>query len=149
MSSEVWSAQNKLYNADKSPYSDAIADLLLFGSDKKSCTISSYQYLGQRFTVRHVDSLIDMSNKGWQLAGGAWDSSWQSIEVVDFVGSVKPANLIGWFAGCSMLSEIKHIERLDTSAAQSLKAMFAGCSSLAALDVSAFNTSHVTTFKHV
>lgn len=146
-SPEAWAAQYKLYNPDGSPHSNNIADLLLLGSNEGSCAISSYQYCGQCFEARLVGSLINVSNKGWRLAGGAWDSPWQSVEMVDFVSSVKPASLIGWFAGCSKLSEIHHIELLNTSAAQSLKAMFAGCSSLAALDVSAFNTSHVTTFE--
>ena len=49
-----------------------------------------------------------------------------------------------WFNGCSALTTITGIERLNTKDVTSMNSMFRGCKSLSTIDLSSFNTDNVT-----
>ena len=54
-----------------------------------------------------------------------------------------------WFYGCKNLTTIKGIENLKTDYVTDMKEMFDGCSALASLDVSSFNTINVENMSYM
>ena len=58
--------------------------------------------------------------------------------------SVRLTNSGYWFMGMNYLTNIEHIEYLNTSDVTSMFDMFAGCSKITTLDLSNFDTSKVT-----
>ena len=56
----------------------------------------------------------------------------------------RPTTTAFWFYDCSSLTTITGLEYLNTEEVGDMQAMFAGCTSLTALDVRGFNTSNVT-----
>ena len=57
---------------------------------------------------------------------------------------VKPVSTIGWFRGCSNLTEIQGIENLNTCEVVEMSSMFSGCSKLTSIDLSKLKTNNVT-----
>lgn len=133
----------KLTGPDGTPFSDAEADLLVFGDSKQTVDIREYRYRGVTYAAEHVGPCYDMSCAGWGVKGWQSDSPWQSIKIVDFLTKVRPARMRAWFAGCKNLTELLHIDRLDTSAVTDMQFMFHDCSSLEYVDVFGFDTSQV------
>lgn len=76
----------------------------------------------------------------------AWGNN-TSITTVDFDESFAEydgmLSLYGFFWGLTNLTEIKHLDRLVTTNACNMEAMFNSCSSLTELDLSGFNTASV------
>ena len=60
-----------------------------------------------------------------------------------------PKNLKEMFKGCSGLTEIKGLSKLNTSEVTDMSGMFYYCSSLKTLNLSNFNTSLVTDMSHM
>ena len=58
--------------------------------------------------------------------------------------SARPTSTRNWFLACSSVTEIEGLEYLNTSEVTDMYCMFAGCASLASLDLSHFNTAKVT-----
>ena len=133
----------KLTGPDGTPFSDAEADLLVFGDSKQTVDIREYRYRGVTYAAEHVGPCYDMSCGGWGVKEWHSDSPWQSIKIVDFLTKVRPARMRAWFAGCKNLTELLHIDRLDTSAVTDMQFMFHDCSSLEYVDVFGFDTSQV------
>lgn len=133
----------KLTGPDGAPFSDAEADLLVFGDSKQTVDIREYRYRGVTYAAEHVGPCYDMSCGGWGVKEWQSDSPWQSIKIVDFLTKVRPARMRAWFAGCKNLTELLHIDRLDTSAVTDMQFMFHDCSSLEYVDVFGFDTSQV------
>lgn len=133
----------KLTGPDGTPFSDAEADLLVFGDSKQTVDIREYRYRGVTYAAEHVGPCYDMSCGGWGVREWQSDSPWQSIKIVDFLTKVRPARMRAWFAGCKNLTELLHIDRLDTSAVTDMQFMFHDCSSLEYVDVFGFDTSQV------
>lgn len=133
----------KLTGPDGTPFSDAEADLLVFGDSKQTVDIREYRYCGVTYAAEHVGPCYDMSCAGWGVKEWQSDSPWQSIKIVDFLTKVRPARMRAWFAGCKNLTELLHIDRLDTSAVTDMQFMFHDCSSLEYVDVFGFDTSQV------
>lgn len=133
----------KLTGPDGTPFSDAEADLLVFGDSKQTVDIREYRYRGVTYAAEHVGPCYDMSCAGWGVKEWQSDSPWQSIKIVDFLTKVRPARMRAWFAGCKNLTELLHIDRLDTSAVTDMQFMFHDCSSLEYVDVFGFDTSQV------
>ncbi len=50
----------------------------------------------------------------------------------------------GWFYGCSKLTQIDHLDYLNTDSVTDMSCMFYNCSKLTSIDVSHFNTENVT-----
>lgn len=67
-----------------------------------------------------------------------------AIKVVRFEGPVKLKTCFRLFFQCKNLTEIKNIENLDTSGCTNMYAMFNNCYNLTSVDVSHFDTSHLT-----
>lgn len=75
------------------------------------------------------------------------DNPGEGITIVVFDTSFadySPTYCNGWFDGCSNLTTFVGLENLNTSATESMYAMFKDCSSLTNLDLSTFNTGKVT-----
>ena len=64
------------------------------------------------------------------------------VEVVD--DGIQPLTMERWFEGCTNLSKIEGLNKLDTSNVTDMGNMFNGCSGLTSLDLSSFNTANVT-----
>ncbi len=139
----VFAGVYKLIAPDGVPFSDTEADLLVFGDNEQAVDICEYRYRGVTYTAEHVGPRYDMSRAGWGVKEWQCDSPWQSIKVVDFLTEVRPATTRAWFAGCARLTELLHIERLNTSAVTDMQFMFHDCSSLEYVDVFGFDTSQV------
>ncbi len=133
----------KMYRSDGTPFSENDIDLLLFGDAKDKIDVKEYTYQGIQYDVVHTEKLYDLSKAGWGVTHWACDSPWQTVQIVDFVTKVKPQAMTAWFAGCSQLVDILHIDRLDTSATTDMQFLFHGCSSLEYVDVFGFDTSNV------
>ena len=144
----VFAGVYKLYRADGSAYSDREMDLLVFGDSVRAVNIREYRYRGAAYAAEHVGPCYDMSRVGWDMDRDdeRCDSPWQGIEIVDFLTEIRPATTCAWFADCEDLTELLHIERLDTAATTDMRFMFLNCSSLEWLDVLGFDTSRVKTF---
>ena len=70
-----------------------------------------------------------------------------SITKVVFEESFKdarPETCYGWFYDCKQLTEIEHLDFLNTGNVTDMRLMFRYCSSLTSLDISNFNTQKVT-----
>ena len=80
-------------------------------------------------------------------AGGAEYAAWYEnhaqIRTVTFAESIQPQSTAQWFYGCENLSEIRGLDRLDTSKVADMSQMFARCTSLQTLDLSGWDTSGV------
>ena len=76
------------------------------------------------------------------------------MTTVRFIGAVKPKSVQAWFkinspTGYTLLTEIKNIENLYTTACTDMSAMFSSCKNLTNLDVSGFNTENVTNMQEM
>ncbi len=72
---------------------------------------------------------------------------WTSAKVAIFDESFKeykPTSCAWWFSNCSLLTEIRHLDYLNTEDVTEMQWMFMGCENLESIDVSKFNTSKVT-----
>lgn len=77
----------------------------------------------------------------------AWAEILGSLVTVNFKESfadVRPTSTAYWFAGAENLKNILYLENLNTSDVTSMSNMFAGCKTLAEVDVSNFKTENVT-----
>ena len=88
--------------------------------------------------------LIEYDDEGNVINTTPWYYSRASIKLIDFADTIYPQSTTCWFYDCASLKEITNISNLDTSNATDMSGMFAGCSSLTALDVSGFDTSNAT-----
>jgi surface protein len=64
-------------------------------------------------------------------------------------GVILPADCSSLFEGCASVREIIFSETVDASKVTTMSRMFAGCSSLTAIDLSTFDTSNVTDMSHM
>ena len=85
------------------------------------------------------------------LNTGSESPGWTNIKnlvkhvVIDATfAQFRPKSCYGWFSGCSNLTEIEGISKLNTSEVTNMSSMFSGCSALTSLDLSNFDTSKVT-----
>lgn len=73
-----------------------------------------------------------------------WYESRLAIRTVTFADALQPRSTATWFYGCNNLTEIRGLERLDTSKVTDMSQMFARCTALTTLDLTALDTSGVT-----
>lgn len=77
-----------------------------------------------------------------------WDTHAAEIKKVVFKAGFRDethTTCSNWFNGCTNLTSIEGIEKLNTSNVENMSGMFALCSNLETLDLSHFNTERVTT----
>ena len=97
----------------------------------------------------------DKKTKGGMSVGplkNNWSSGWykqrDNITAVVFDDSFADCTSItstaSWFYGCSNLTSIDGMDKLNTANVTNMQSMFSGCSGLTSLDVSKFNTANVT-----
>lgn len=80
------------------------------------------------------------------LPDSPWFSQYAKVKKIVFdesFKSVKPKTTAGWFAGFYNCLELSGLENLDLSEATSTAYMFAYCSGVPTLDLTAFNTTSV------
>ena len=73
-----------------------------------------------------------------------WYSNRTNIKTVTFETPVQPFYMSNYFYGCSNLTTINNIQKLDTSLVKKMNCMFCECYNLENVDLSNFNTSCVT-----
>ena len=86
---------------------------------------------------------------GWT---GTWDSPQAGILHAVFDASFadyRPTSTRHWFQYCKKLQDIKDIRNLNTANVTDMGRMFAGCDSLASLDLTGFNTAKVTDMSYM
>ena len=102
---------------------------------------------GEDYTIENIEDIL--------LGGGNPEdikAPWifDILEMIDGTGEypnaiildeIVPSSTSWWFMG---MSEIKGIEKLNTSNVTKMQCMFVGCASLQELDLSNFNTRNVT-----
>ena len=84
-----------------------------------------------------------------QVATTPWYDERESVLMVTFADTVKPASTAYWFYGCSNLRRVSKIDNLDTSNVTNMSWMFYQCGGLTALDLSHFDTAKVTTMERM
>ena len=95
-------------------------------------------------TVTAVYTGIETTNYSSSTKPG-WISSYaSSITNVTFEDTITPISTAYWFNGCSSLTVINNINKLNTSNVTNMEWMFFKCSGLSSLDVSGFSTANVT-----
>ena len=77
-----------------------------------------------------------------------WHENSESIKAVSFKAAVKPVSTAYWFYKCKNLTSVD-FTNFDTSAVTSMRHMFNSCSSLTSLDVSSFDTKTVTSMGYM
>ena len=94
---------------------------------------------------------VDVNRNEYELNSGenspAWKAKSGNITQVVFDASfanARPTTCFKWFSSFSKLTQVKGVENLNTENVTNMGNMFAGCSSLASLDVTHFNTEKVT-----
>ena len=98
---------------------------------------------------REVKKTYEVEMAGSYQWAAPWHDEADSIERVEFADRIRPKSTAFWFYRCAKLKEISGLPYLDTADAISMNGMFNGCSSLTALDVSAFDTANVTTMRNM
>lgn len=81
-----------------------------------------------------------------------WLQNKTSIKKVVFDASfrsARPTSCYYWFKGCKYLTEIEHLDYLNTSEVTSMSSMFYECSGLTSLNLSSFVTSNVKDMSHM
>ena len=78
-----------------------------------------------------------------------WYDRRADIQTVTFAEPVRPLSTNLWFYGCGNLTEIRGLENLDVSAVTNMSQMFARCTSLKTLDLSAWDTKNVTDMRQM
>ena len=73
-----------------------------------------------------------------------WASYVTNVTKVIIENNISPSNMYAWFMGCSKVTEIQYIQRINTSNVTDMSQMFSYCNALTSLDLSSFNTSNVT-----
>ena len=89
------------------------------------------------------DLNVESNNPGW-------NAQKENIEKVVFNASfanARPTSCYYWFCGCSKLTDIEGIEKLNTENVTDMSYMFYNCRKLSSLDFSKFNTENVTDMK--
>ena len=95
------------------------------------------------------DNTFDLNADG-ETPG--WYANRKAITNVAFdftFGDVHPATAYSWFRGMSNLTDISGIENLCTDSITNMESMFAGCSKLTDLNLSAFNTASVVNMENM
>ena len=93
------------------------------------------------WTDFETTAYTDTNHPAWQK-----DNTIKSVVTVDFVDTITPISLDGWFRNGGLITSI-NFTNLDTSDCTNMGYVFRDCSSLTHLDVSNFNTSQVTNMK--
>jgi uncharacterized repeat protein (TIGR02543 family) len=75
----------------------------------------------------------------------AWHGEAGQIRTVTFAKRIQPDDIAQWFEDCVNLTEIRNLDKLDTSRVVDMSRTFANCVSLTALDLSTFDTANVGT----
>ena len=75
----------------------------------------------------------------------AWHGEAGQIRTVTFAKRIQPDDIAQWFEDCVNLTEIRNLDKLDTSQVVDMSRTFANCVSLTALDLSTFDTANVGT----
>ena len=91
------------------------------------------------------DLNVESNNPGWYAQK-------ENIEKVVFNASfanARPTSCYYWFCGCSKLTDIEGIEKLNTENVTDMSYMFYNCRKLSSLDFSKFNTENVTNMKYM
>ncbi len=79
---------------------------------------------------------------GWMTED--WRKDVTSVIFDESMKKARPASTTEWFSGFTNLTEIQHLDYLNTSEVMSMNGMFNQCKKLESLDVSTFNTAKVT-----
>ena len=86
----------------------------------------------------YKETLFDWTTP-WSKDG----ATYEKIKSVEFINKIVPKYTAFWFGECSILTDIKGLNNLDTSNVESMAGMFENCNALQTLDVSSFDTSNV------
>ncbi|MBQ9521280.1 MAG: BspA family leucine-rich repeat surface protein [Oscillospiraceae bacterium] len=85
---------------------------------------------------------VSVAGGGAQYA--AWYDNRAAIRVVTFADTLQPRSTATWFHSCENLTKIRGLEHLDTSKVTDMSRMFANCTALTTLNLTALDTSGVT-----
>ena len=94
--------------------------------------------LVKSYSVPMTESVIQSS---------PWDDAHENVKRVTFSEAMRPRSTALWFCGFEKLTEVSGLDKLDTSQTTDMSKMFARCTALTTLDLSALNTSGVTNMK--
>ena len=103
---------------------------------QKSRTPDSGRTVVQTYPIRLS------SGGGSEYAG--WYEHRDKIRKVTFADTIQPASTALWFYDCANLPTLDGLENLDTSKVTDMSQMFAECTALTELDLTAFDTANVT-----
>ena len=93
--------------------------------------------------VRH-EGVVFAVDEASRRPDWPWLDAARGVRKVEFVDDVRPASARGMFSGLYSLESVAGAGRLDLSRCSDASEMFWGCSSLATLDVSRWDTAGVT-----
>ena len=96
---------------------------------------------GKTLTLYYDDQYITRGGKkDWSTE---YYANTTKVILDESMKEARPDNLEYWFADFNKLTEIEHLDYLNTSEATSMNSMFLNCYALTALDMSKFNTKKV------
>ncbi|MFQ9514516.1 MAG: BspA family leucine-rich repeat surface protein [Eubacterium sp.] len=100
--------------------------------------------------VNNNDFAYTVTEDGTTIVSGAsWRYYSEEINCVEILNTIKPKNMSGWFADLWNLTQIKGLEKVDTSNVTKMDGTFARCGSLTNIDISKFNTSKVQSMNYM
>lgn len=95
--------------------------------------------------VVYTDLTRKKNSDGW----GVYREKIKKVVFYSSFANARPTTTAHWFNGCTALTSISGLGNLNTSEVTSMYAMFNGCSTLKALNVSKFNTANVTNMSYM
>ena len=91
------------------------------------------------------EMIFDNSNTMSSL----WKPNYPTITQVDIINEIYPQNMNYWFATLGGVTEIQHIQNINTKNVTSMEGLFFHCNGLVNVDLSNFNTSNVTNMAYM
>ena len=104
--------------------------------------------VGSKYNEQTVTAVYAVPTGNYSGSYPGWSAVQGNAKTVVFQESFKtftPQSCYGWFHEFTQLTTVDGLANLNTSEVSNMDFMFDGCSSLATLDVSTFDVSHVTT----
>ncbi len=135
------------------PAADTAVAFAVYSADDNSLNFykrSSVPSAGETFegkTVTAVYTGIESATYAWNtMPWYSYRSKITNATVID--KGIAPVSTAYWFYGCSSLAALD-VSGWDTGNVTNMSYMFSGCSSLAALDVSGWDTGNVTNMSYM
>ena len=130
-------------------YCTSLTSLDLSSFDTSNVTSMNNMFLNCN-NLREIMGLDEFNTSRVENIGAmfAYCTSLTSLNLSNF--DISNASIAGnMFDHCSNLTEILGLDKFNTSKVESMRAMFAYCTSLTSLDLSSFDTNNVTYMDHM